>query len=165
MHLERTVRNGVPVWWSEAPGEFAAALHVRVGTADETLPTAGITHLVEHLVMGAIGRPEHVHNAYVDDTSCVFFAEGERAEVLEFVALVGRAIAAGDLSRLEHERRVLRAEAAQRESGVVARLLDLRFGVAGYGLGSEAELGLRWIGEAELRAWWTARFTRGNVAL
>lgn len=165
MQLERTVRNGLPVWWVQTPGEFTAALYLRVGTADEALPIAGITHLVEHLVMAAVGRREHGHNALVDETTCVFYADGDRAEVLEFLTLVGRAIATVDLSRLEHERRVLRAEAAQRDPGVVARLLELRYGVQGYGLGNDAELGLRWVGEPEVRAWWARHFTRGNAAV
>lgn len=154
------------MWWADSPtSTFHMALHVRVGQSDEPLHLSGITHLVEHLVMNAAGRREHPHNAVVDGTECVFYAEGEREEVLEYLGLVGRAIAAVDLGKLEHERRVLRTEAVQREPTPFSRLVAARFGLRGHGLAGDEELGLRWVGEAEVRDWWLRHFTRGNTAL
>jgi hypothetical protein len=77
----------------------------------------------------------------VDETECVFYAEGERAEVLEFIGLVAAALSALSTENLEVERRVLRAEAAQREQGIASRLLQQRFGLAGYGLGGQVSWG------------------------
>ena len=48
----RTTIDGIPVIL--APGRdprVTAGLAFRVGWADETLPTRGITHLVEHLAL------------------------------------------------------------------------------------------------------------------
>lgn len=165
MSPERVLRNGLPVWWAEAPTPFQMALHVRVGHADEPLHMSGVTHLVEHLVMSEAGRREHPHNAFVDATQCVFYAEGERDEVLEYLALVGTAMATLGLGRLEHERRVLRVEAEQREPSLLSRMLTARFGITGYGQTGDNEFGLRWVGEDEVRAWWARHFTRANAAL
>jgi predicted Zn-dependent peptidase len=161
----RAERAGIPVWWADVPGPFMAAMCFRVGRADELLSTAGATHLVEHLALFALGRREHAFNGFVDDTRCVFYAEGERAEVLEFLRLVAEALACLPVDRLELERRVLRAEAARREYDVIARLLDHRYGAGGYGLCNYLELGLRWLKAVDVRDWCDRHYTRGNVAL
>jgi hypothetical protein len=161
----RAARGGIPVWWADAPGPFDAALHFRVGYADEPLPMAGITHLVEHLVMRAVGRREHPCNAMVDATECLFYADGEPDEVFEFFALVAAAICDLDVSGLERQRRILDAEANQRSVDVAGRMLGFRYGAAGYGIEAHAEVGLRWVGEVEVRAWCAERFTRGNAGI
>ncbi|MDA0182687.1 hypothetical protein OJ997_20415 [Solirubrobacter phytolaccae] len=162
MTAQHTLTNGIPTWWAESAGPFAAALHFRVGTADEPLPLAGVTHLIQHLVTGAA---EQEHHAWVDATHCIFFAEGERADVLDYLRRVGTALAAPDLRDLEDERRALYAEGLDREPTLRARMLIARYGLDGYGLGDDEEYGLRWIGEEEVRAWWAAHFTRGNAGL
>ena len=112
----RTERAGIRVWWAELPGRFMAALCFRVGRADELLSTAGATHLVEHLALFAVGRRDHGYNGFVDDTRCVFLAEGERDEVLEFLRLVADGLTHLPVDRIELERRVLRAEASRADS-------------------------------------------------
>ena len=59
---------GVMVAWAEGiPGARPfAALVCRVGQADETLTTAGTTHLVEHLVLPARVTPGIDFNGHVD---------------------------------------------------------------------------------------------------
>ncbi len=161
----RAARGGIPIWWADAPGPFDAALHFRVGYADEPLPMAGITHLVEHLVMRAVGRREHPCNAMVDATECLFYADGEPEELFEFFALVAAAVRDVPLADLERECRILAVEAGSRGSPVIDRLLELRYGNAGYGIGGQEEFGLRWVGEEQVRGWCATHFTRGNAGM
>ncbi len=153
------------MWWADAPGAFTATLAFRVGVADEVLANHGITHLVEHAALSTLGRREHQWNGSVDGTTCVFWAEGERDEVFEYLRLVAGALADLPEDRVDIERRVLRAEADREAPGVVARLFDHRFGSAGYGLVNHLELGLRWLRAGDLRRWCAERFTRGNAVL
>ena len=43
--------DGLSTYWVANGGPFRAVLVFRVGQADETLPTRGICHLVEHLAI------------------------------------------------------------------------------------------------------------------
>jgi hypothetical protein len=164
--LERTTVAGLPAWWAPAPGPVVGALMFRTGRADETLATAGITHLVEHLALFALGRREHAVNGFVDDDRCVLYASGTLDEVATFLRDVAAALRALPVDRLPLERRLLRTEAAQRDApGVVPRLLSHRYGAAGYGLTVYEEIGLRWLGPDEIRAWAAERFTLENAVL
>jgi hypothetical protein len=49
--VRRSEVGGVPVFWADAPRPYEVQLLFRMGRADETLATSGITHLVEHLAM------------------------------------------------------------------------------------------------------------------
>jgi len=44
--FQLTSVDGVPCFWADLPGPCHAGLLFRVGRADETLPTAGLTQLV-----------------------------------------------------------------------------------------------------------------------
>ena len=161
---QRTERGGIPVWFSDIPGPCFASLMFRVGIADETLSTCGITHLVEHLALFTLGRRDHEYNGFVDDSRCVFYASGEEDEVLEFLRLVSSAVADLPEERLEAERRVLRAEAGH-GGDVHSRLRAHRYGAGGYGLVNYHEIGLRWLGAEQVKAWARERFTAGNAVL
>jgi zinc protease len=166
MPTERTEVDGIPTFWAAAPGPFTAALQFRAGVADETLHTRGITHLIEHLALFASASRWDEANGFVDAERCVFYARGERDEVLDWLRRCSVALASLPLDRLATERRILRAEEAGREGvGILPRLLEMRFGATGYGLANYRELGLRWLGEEEVGAWARERFTRGNAAL
>ena len=164
-NVERTDVDGIPVFWAPAPGAFRASLMFRVGIADETPGTRGITHLVEHLAMFGSNAPTYESNGFVDLERCVFYASGDRDDVLGWLRRCAEALAGLPLDRLATERRILRAEAANGGGGVQARLLDLLFGGRGYGLANFRELGLRWLGEDDVAAWASARFNRANAAL
>ena len=166
MQMERTQVDGIRTFWAPAPGPFTAALQFRVGVADETLPTRGITHLIEHLALFASATRSDEANGFVDAERCVFYARGERDEVLDWLRRCSEALAALPLDRLPTERRILRAEEAGRDGiGILSRLFELRFGAVSYGLVNYRELGLRWLGEDEVAAWARERFTTGNAAL
>ena len=119
-----------------------------VGYADEPLPMSG-DHAPGRAPRDARRRAGASTrcDAMVDATECVFYADGERDEVLEYLdARRGRRAATSPGSRTRapgpaRSRRAARAVAARR------RMLDARYGTAGYGIGGHDEFGLRWIGE------------------
>ena len=158
--IKATEIDGVPVFWAESPGPFTGALLFRVGKADETLPRAGISHMVEHLAIFPFGRLDHPVNGLVDDTRTIFYASGEPHEVASFISGVCRNLGSLPIERLEQERRVLRAEIAN--TPTAHPFWSLRFGARSYGLTSYAELGMHWLGEDMIQAWSDERFNRSN---
>lgn len=162
---ERTDVGGLPVWWQELDGPFRAALVFRVGQADETLSTRGLTHLVEHLAMHAAGRVRHLANAFVGMTTCVFYGEGARDSVLAHLEAVAAALSDLPLDRLETECAILRAESGNAGSGPLDVLLGLTFGAHSYGLVNYPETVLQDVDASEVRAWTAERFTRENAAV
>jgi zinc protease len=160
---ERQVIDGVPVYWAEAPPPFTAALLFRVGRADDELPRLGLSHLVEHLAFYPIGPLTFTANGFVGDLWSAFYSSGEQEDVLGLLHDLCRNVSSLPLERLETEKRVLTTEAASRGTGWRERLLDLRFGPRGFGLGSYEELGLRTATREEVAGWASERFVKGNV--
>jgi zinc protease len=157
--------HGFSVYWGEAPGPFTARLIFRVGRADERLPTAGITHLVEHLALPAGPARRVEFNGMVDGTETMFAFAGPREGVLDLLGRTVSLLGSLPLERLEIERRILETEAASTGRGLVGHAAFLRFGAQGHGLTGIPQYGLRWLGADQIQAWSTERFTRGNVAV
>jgi len=140
----------------------------RVGAVDETLPTHGITHLVEHLAMfplmqslDAVNRL----NATVEPLRTRFMATGTPQEVASFLSDVTANLTALPLERVESEKRVLRTEAANRTTGSVKSAWSWRFGAVGPGLIDYEEYGLRWLTADHVAHWAQSWFTAGNAVL
>lgn len=155
----------MPVLWADGPEPFAGALVFRVGLADETLATLGLSHFVEHLALHRGGRQRFDVNGFVDETRTVFWAAGTREEVCGFLSDVAAAIGSLPLERLDTERRVLLTEAQGRAAHPLGLLLRCRFGVTGFGLLDCVELGLRRVDVDEVAAWAREWFTSGNAAV
>jgi predicted Zn-dependent peptidase len=166
IEVNRTEVAGAPVFWAEGPPPFTGLLRFRVGRADETLAAAGITHLVEHLAVFAVGpAATFPAGGMVDATSTAFFASGTADEVGDFLSSVARALTQLPLERLELEKQVLLTEAASWASGMQANLMSYRFGAAGHGLVGYRELGLRRVTAEEVDAWAQQYFTHDNAAV
>lgn len=163
--VHRTEVDGVAVFWSPAPGPLTCGLMFRVGRADETLPTAGITHLLEHLTMARFGAHDDDSNAFVDETRTLFHAsEGER-DVIAFLGQVTDALLEPDVTRLQMERGILLDEARSRPPALDAELRRLRFGPTGHGLPALPEFGLKTLTPEAVTEWSRHRFTAENAAL
>src|SRR5919198_3857487 len=150
----------------EAPAPFTAVLMFRVGRADETLATYGITHLVEHLALFPLGRTTYQSNGVVEDGVTVFYAHGTQEQASDFITSVARALSSLPLERFEAEKRVLLTEdASSAHPGPPTRLMALCVGARTYGLGMYQELGLRTAAEADVERWAEEYFTRDNAVL
>jgi predicted Zn-dependent peptidase len=143
----------------------AAGLFFRVGRADETLATSGITHLVEHLTLHQHGVSDLHFNGATADTYTLFHVEGTPDHVVEY--LNGVCAALGDLPmhRLEVEKEILRTESSGRGSGPARRVALYRYGAQGYGLASYDELGLPRLDADAVADWARTHFTTENAVL
>lgn len=164
--------DGIPAFWWEGPpgeseaGKSTAGLMFRVGMADETLSTRGITHLLEHLVLYPLRVDAARHfNGQTGMLTTTFLTSGSAHEVTEFFKAVCATLRDLPASRVQKEKQVLKAEAGGRDLSPTALLWRHRYGAEGYGLCSYPELGLDRAGLGDLESWAVRGFTRGNAAL
>src|SRR5687767_10048800 len=108
--MERIEIDGVPVYWEQGPEPLSAGLCFGVGRRDETYATAGITHMIEHLVMGAVPKSHLDKNASVSPKMTEFTATGRPSAVAAFLSEVCQLLADVPVDRLATEARVLTAE-------------------------------------------------------
>jgi len=165
---ERTTVDGVPVFWVNVPGPLRAMLMFRIGVIDETLPTRGITHLVEHLAMFVptqTAATVNRMNARVELHRTRFMAAGSVDEIATFLGDLTSNLAALPLDRLEDEKKILRTEAANKTHGSAKNIWNFRFGARGPGVADYEEFGLRWLGHQPVADWAAANFTAGNAVL
>jgi predicted Zn-dependent peptidase len=155
--------DGVPVLTAPRQGPVTGALMFRVGTADETLATSGITHLVEHLALSGRLLDGVHHNGETGAVWTVFHATGTVAEVVAHLNAVCAALRDLPVERLETEREILRTEAAGRGGGQFREMRAWRHGAQAHGLVGFAELGARRVTADEVRDWARTRFTTGNA--
>ena len=163
--MQRLEVSGIPVLWAEGPEPVTAAVTFRTGQADEPLHLRGTGHLLEHLVSDLSGVPDDVYNAFIGLLVTEFHMRGTQEQADAFLREVLERLPVPPLDRLEHERTVLRHEADGREPSLLAREFSLRFGYRSFGVIDGEELGLRWVGPAELDAWGRERFTAGNAVI
>jgi len=162
---QQTSIGGVRAFFAPVDGPVHAALTFRVGWADETLAAHGVSHLVEHLVLAPLGQPTFSWNGMTSAERMTFYCEGTADQVAWFLDSVAANVRDLPLTHLDVERRLLRAEARHRSSGL-AGLHDLwRWGAQGHGVGAYEEFGLAHL-TAEKVQEWAARFlTAENACL
>ena len=168
MHPDITLTevDGIPALMAPRVGrQVSAGLFFRVGAADETLATRGITHLVEHLALHRHGTTDLHYNGATADTFTHFHVEGSREHVVEYLNGVCSALADLPVDRLETEKEILRTEERGRGTGPAPQLPLWRYGAQGYGLSSYNELGLSNLDAGSVRGWARTHFTRENAVL
>lgn len=166
--IEQTTVDGVTVLRSASTtGRNTAALMFRVGRFDETLPTAGITHLVEHLTLSGHRKALYKFNAAVGGRFTRFVADGaDAAQTTGFITAVCGGLAENYAEGLGKEKRILRAEAAARGSpGALGTCLGERYGARGPGLIAYEEYGLHRLGWEEIERWRRRWFVAANAVL
>jgi zinc protease len=156
---------GIPCFWGVAPPPYTATLTFRVGRADETLTTTGITHLSEHLLMPAEPPRDMDRNASVENLFALFWASGTERKVLRFLEQTAELISQPPLHRLETERKILEAEAANRDQHPINGSAALRYGASSHGLAGFDEYGLHKVQADDVSRWISAHFTRENAVL
>ncbi len=132
--MQRIEVDGVPVFAAPRPERVTAALVFGVGVRDESYATLGITHLVEHLVMGALPKSHLECNAMVDVEATTFMATGRPDRVAGFLAGVCAALADPPTDRIGLETGVLEAENCPGAHPTAAVLWGARFRLSGPGL-------------------------------
>ncbi|MFE0513433.1 M16 family metallopeptidase [Streptomyces sp. NPDC058964] len=163
--VSHTTTQGIPTLYAARPGDITAGLFFRVGRADETLATSGVTHLVEHLALHRLGRSEAHHNGATADTYTLFHVTGGEDEVVTYLNDVCAALRDLPLDRLETEKEILRTEAAGRANGVNHQMPLWRYGAQGYGLSGYDEPGTWGLTADQVRNWAATRFTRDNAVV
>ncbi|MER6496167.1 M16 family metallopeptidase [Streptomyces griseorubiginosus] len=164
--VRHTTVHGIPTLFApSADRQITAGLAFRVGHADETLPTAGITHLVEHLALHHLGLSDLHFNGATASTYTLFHVTGDEDEVVTYLNGVCAALRDLPMSRMETEKEILRTEAGSRGKGPLSRMPLWRYGAQGYGLGSQDELGTWSLTADQVRDWAGTRFTRDNAVL
>lgn len=162
--LHRDVRDGIPVFWVDAPGAFTGGLLLGMGVADEEYRESGIGHAIEHLAMSAI-PPSHLdRNASIGLTETEFSATGPVDAVVEFLDQICTALGDLPLARLEREAGVLDAEGGLFTGPAHGSALALRYGYAGVGLAAVGAVPARTLGADQLVAHAARHAVRGNAA-
>ncbi|MEV8447946.1 M16 family metallopeptidase [Streptomyces parvus] len=146
-------------------GPVAAGLYFRVGAADETLATAGLTHLVEHLALHRHGVSDLHYNGSTAATHTHFVVSGTPEEVVAYLNGVCASLRDLPVERLATEREILRTEQAGRGRGPNHQLPLWRYGARGYGLASYPEYGTLHLTADAVRDWAATWFTRDNAVL
>ncbi|WP_426504981.1 M16 family metallopeptidase [Dactylosporangium sp. McL0621] len=157
--------DGVPVLLAPYAGPMRAGLMFRVGRADETAATAGVTHLVEHLALHNQGGLEHDTNGMTGLTTTQFVTQGRPEAVAAFLHAVCAGLRALPLERLDVERQILRTEAEHRSEPMGVALALYRYGARGYGLPALPEWGTHRLTADDVAEWARTRFTRANAVL
>ncbi|OQR60257.1 peptidase M16 [Streptomyces maremycinicus] len=164
--VSHTTTQHIPTLYAPASGnEITAGLFFRVGRADETLATAGLTHLVEHLALHRLGLSDLHYNGATANAYTLFHVTGSEEEVVRYLNSVCAGLRDLPMERLETEKEILRTEAAGRGGGPQQQMPLWRYGAQGYGLSSYNELGTRSLTPDQVRRWAETRFTRDNAVL
>jgi predicted Zn-dependent peptidase len=157
--------DGVTTIWTDVEGPLRAGLFFRAGRADETLTTAGHTHLIEHITLSTMGANFLASNGIVGGVFTGFLIAGSPQDVSLFLSGVCKTLQNLSTERLEAEKKILIAESAARPSDFRLNLLTNRFGAVGHGLLGMPELGVRSATLEQLQQIRLKRFTRENAVL
>lgn len=129
--------DGIPAYWADVRTAFTGTLVFGVGLRDETARTAGLAHLIEHLVMARVGRVNISHNASTSDEAISFYAQGAPDAVADFLTRVGEAISTLDETTEEtvaEQRRIISNELGDSDERPGRGHLIDRFGNQSLGL-------------------------------
>lgn len=163
--MHTTEIDGVPVFWEQGPEPLSAGLCFGVGRRNETFANGGITHLVEHLVLGDLPKSHLDSNGSVSPKMTEFTATGRPEAVAEFLAQVCDRLRELPLDRLAVEARVLAAENERSGGGELGDLLLFRYGAVGFGLVGMIEPAIASLTVDQLREHAARWFVRENAAL
>ena len=96
--MQRIEIDGVPAFTAPGPERITAVLSFGVGLRDEAFAAVGVTHLIEHLVMGTLPKSHLRCNAMVTVDVTAFYATGRPEAVRSPRPLGDQLIRQGKLS-------------------------------------------------------------------
>lgn len=155
----------MPALWEQGPAPLTAALVFGVGARHETFRTVGVTHLIEHLVMGTLPKSALDRDAEVDLNTTVFHATGPAGDVVDFVNRVCLGVSDLPFERIKREIGVLRAEEGVSEHPAVALSLRTRYGLQAQGLAGTTGPGPEKLTSEHVSEHARRYFTRDNAYL
>jgi hypothetical protein len=163
--VQRIEIDGVPTFTAPGPDRVTAALVFGVGVRDESYATLGVTHLIEHLVMGSLPKSHLDCNATVDVESTTFYATGRPQAVAAFLTGVCGALADLPTDRIDLEVGVLQAENCSGSHPTAAALWAARFRLTGPGVALAGGGVPEGLSETTVRGHARRWFVRSNAAL
>lgn len=163
--IRHTEVDGVPTVIAPARGPMRAGLVFRVGMADETLSTSGITHVVEHLALSGFALPDYHANGRTEMINTHFYVKGSADEVSTFLTSTCDALTSLPINRFETEKTIVRTEAARRGNAANWEHVVKRYGALGYGLANGDDFGVGVLQPREVVEWAADWFTRENAVL
>lgn len=168
MTVTTTSHNGITTHSLNRDGVATGALTFGVGTGDEPPTMAGVTHLVEHVVLRLAQPLPDNHGGFVNEDSITFFASGTGEAVAHFLNKVGLTISAvravtDDQIRLEKQ--VIKAEDVRAFQYASSGLLSYRFGFRGIGVAAFGAPTMHSLSKAEVIEWAQRWLTTQNAAL
>ena len=157
--------DGVPLHHLQS-GEpvCTATLIFGVGSRDESLPTQGVIHVLEHVVMDAAKSTTAEINASVGPSETEFTVSGLPPRVTEFLDLVCRGLADPPTAGLRAEAPIIAAE-TDGGGGPDHTLLAARYGFRDLGIPAMDAPGPDGLTEEQLRKVAASWFVAGNAAL
>lgn len=134
---ELAFHDDIPVYSLPDSPLISGALVFAVGLRDETARSAGLAHLVEHLVMSRVRARGQNVNAVTSDDAISFTARGDADLVVQFLGDVARAIT--ELSSIASneivaQQKVIAVELGEGHSHPGLGAFSERFGAKGLGL-------------------------------
>jgi hypothetical protein len=163
--VDSTTVDGIPTIFAHRDGPISAGLFFRVGRADETLATAGATHLVEHLALFRQTVGDLHHNGETADYYTHFHVTGTEAQVVTFLNQACASLRDLPVDRIPAEVEILRIEASRRQIGHWQIQRSERFGAVGMGQVAYQEFGLNVLSPDQVSEWARTRFTSSNAVL
>lgn len=160
--------NGVTTYSLGREGVITGTLTFGVGMSDETPTLAGITHLLEHVVLRLIQPVPVIHSGVVEPDSIEFFATGTADAVANFLKRVADAIStitAVTDEDIRLEKQIIETEKPGSFGGISPGLLTNRFGLRGLGLTVFGGPTTHALTRTELVEWARRWLTRENAAL
>jgi hypothetical protein len=162
------LHNGISAYSLNRAGICTGTMVFGVGFRDEPAAMAGITHLVEHLLLRMVHPMPLHHGARVDVDSVEFHAIGESEVVGGFFNAIAVAIAnfaSVSEEALALEKTVVEAENPAAFCGVSGGLLTYRFGARGPGVGQFGAPSTAGLSREETIAWVDRWIVAENSAL
>jgi Flp pilus assembly protein TadD len=164
--FRRTEVDGVDCFWQDdGADDLLVALLFRIGFADESFRTSGISHLAEHLALPTAPLAGVDYNGTVDCLTTLLWARGDPRGACELISEAASSLSDPPLARFEREREILRAEALTRSWNQWRESLSLRFGPVAHGLVAYREVAPDAATDEEIAAWMRTRFTKANAVL
>jgi hypothetical protein len=163
-----TTPTGILTRSANVPGRTYGSLAFGVGTRDEPVDLAGISHLVLHLVEAALEPQLIPASAHLDENSIRFDASGTTAQVLShFRAVADAVVALGSVTSYELGRAKhlldLEDPAGFRHPGV--DLLTFRYGLGEIGRSGFRSPGVSAFGKKDVARWAASRLVASNAAV